>query len=82
LRARLARHVAISSRTLSSGRLNVVVNVTKVTLRDSSYSESRAKGLTIIGRHFAIYFLPHTGNAVRKAALRELCRIIRHLGSE
>ncbi len=37
--------------------------------------------LTRIRRHLAIYFLPLRGESGQKAAWRELCRIIRHLGS-
>ena len=37
--------------------------------------------LTIIRRHLAIYFLSFRGRSAQKAAWRELCRIIRHLGS-
>jgi hypothetical protein len=44
-------------------------------------SDVHAWGLTLIRRHFAVYFLPLLGGSDQKAARLELSRIIRDLGS-
>jgi hypothetical protein len=47
----------------------------------ADHAVRRARNLTIIRLHFAIYFLRFRGRSGQKAASRGLCRIIRHLGS-